>query len=116
MDFDRSVFKPAFIAAGMWIPIRVTSQDSPPVVTDTHAGYAQPGVVKVSGSMSSEHQIKYQRDDLPELTEGDGVEFLDADGNPITGKSFRVREEPFVTDDPNDDATGYFMRVRLTKL
>jgi hypothetical protein len=100
----------------MWIPIRVTSQESPAVVTDTHAAYIRPDVPRVTGSLSSEHEIKYQGDDLPDLTEGDGVEFLDEDGTPIDGKTFRVRQVPFVSDDPNDDTTGYFMRALLTRL
>lgn len=116
MDFDRSVFKPAFVAAGLWIPIRVTSQDSPPVEIDTHASYSQPAQLRVGASISNEHEIKYQADELPDLRQGDGVLFLDAEGNPISGSSFRVRAPPFVTDDPNDDQTGYFMRAQLTRV
>lgn len=116
MDFDRSVFLPAFAAAGMWIPIRVTSVDSPPVVTDTFARYSQPSVIKNSGNLSSEHEIKYQADKLPDLAEGQGVEFLDANGDPIAGKAFRVREPPIVTTDINDDQSGYFMLAILTSV
>lgn len=112
MDFDRSVFAPAFIASGMWIPIRVTSTGSPPIITDGHARYSRPDVVK--GSLSAEHEIGYQADAFPGLAEGHRVDFLDADGNAIAGKTFRVRQKPYVTENPSDDQTGYFMCANLT--
>lgn len=117
MDFDRSLFKEEFMASGMWIPIRVTSTSSPPVITDTHAGYKQPMDYKNGGvNISNQHEIKYQADDLPDLAKDHRVDFLDEDGDPIAGKNFRVRQPPFVTEDPNDDQTGYFMLALLTKL
>jgi len=100
----------------MWIPIRVTSQDSPPIVTTCHAGYRRPDNIRVSGALSNDYEIEYQFDDLPDLTEGDGVELLDQDGNPIAGETFVVREPPQVTDNPNDDQTGFFRRALLTKV
>lgn len=115
MDFDRSVFAPAFAASGIWIPIRVTSQGSPPIVTTCYAGYRRPDNLRVNGSLSNDYEIDYQFNDLPDLDEGYGVELLDANGNAISGETYRVREPPQVTDNPNDDQTGYFRRALLTK-
>lgn len=117
-DFDdlRDELKAEFVVAGFWIPIRVTSLNSPPVVTHTNAAYRRPDVLRVNGSQSSEHQIEYVADDLPDLAEGHLVDLLDADGNPISGQSFRVREPSFVLDDISADESGYFRRALLTKL
>lgn len=115
-DFDRSIFKPQFIAAGMWEAIRVTSNDSPPVITDTHALRRAPDVQLLRSHQSNQYEIKYVHDDLPDLTEGHTVEFIDADGDPIAGRAYRVRSEPYVSDAPSDDRSGYFKRALLTKL
>lgn len=115
-DFDRTIFKDEFVAAGLWIAIRVTSQDTPPVVVDTHAYYSRPGTMRVGSSASNEHEIKYVHDDLPDLVERDGIEFLDDDGNAIAGEAYRVRQDPFVSEAPSDDQSGYFRRALLTKL
>lgn len=116
MDFDRSVFAPAFADAGMWVPIRVTSTASPPVVTDTVAAHRQPTFTRGGASLSDEHEIEYQRHTLPDLAEGDVVDFLDDDGNPIAGQQFRVRQSPEVPNNQNQntDQTGYFMCAYLT--
>lgn len=117
MDFDRSVFKDELIAAGMWVPIRVTSTDSPPVITDTHVGFKSPDNVRLGGSLSRDYEIEYVAGDLPDLAEGQRVDFLDTDGgDEMSGQAYRVRQPPYVTDNPVDDQSGYFLRALLTKL
>ena len=117
-DFSdlRAEMKSEFVAAGLWIPIRVTSDASPPVVTDTHASYRAPDTVRVTGSVSDDHEIEYVADDLPDLAERDRVDLLDDDGVAITGKAFTVRQAPYVTDNPGDDQSGYFKRALLTRI
>jgi hypothetical protein len=110
--FDRSIYKPAFVASGMWIPIRVTPKDAGAAV-DTHANYTRPDVTKLSGAQSAQHSIKYVHQDLPTLAEGDRVDLLDAAGAPISGQAFTVRS-PSQVDEGSDDETGYFRRVLLT--
>lgn len=116
MDFDRSAFKDEFVGAGMWAPIRVTSTDSPAVVTDTHAGFKSPDNVRLGGSLSRDYEIEYVATDLPDLAEDQRVDFLDEDGDEISGQAYRVRQAPSVTDNPGDDQSGYFLRALLTKL
>ena len=105
-----------FIAAGFWEPIRVTDLASPPVSVDCYAAYRRPDNLKVNGTLSNDHWIEYQAADLPTLAEGHLVTRMDENGDPIAGEDFRVREAPFVTDDPASDTSGYFMRAILTKL
>jgi hypothetical protein len=116
MDFDRSVFRDAFAEAGMWVPIRATSQGSPAVSVDLFVDYRAPDNIRVNGSISDDHEIEYVADDLPDLREGDSIVFLDADGDPIAGRSFRVRAPPFITDNPGDDQSGFFKRALLTRI
>lgn len=101
----------------MWVPIRVTSQASPPVETSCYADFRRPDVPRFgSGALSTDYEIEYQYDDLPDLAENDGVVLLDENGDPLAGESYRVRQAPVVTDDPGDDRSGYFRRALLTKL
>lgn len=117
MTFDRSLFAPAFAAVGMWIPIRLTSQDTVPDITNGFARYRRPDVVKVGGALSAEHEIGFEAIAFPLMREGDRIDFLDsAGGDPINGRAFRVRAPPFVTDDPAEDRSGYFKVAMLTKL
>ena len=112
----RAEMKSEFAAAGLWIPIRVTSDASPPVVTDTHANYRAPDNVRVNGSISDDHEIEYVAADLPTLAEGHLVDFLDDAGDPLAGRSFKVRQPPYITDNPADDQSGYFKRALLTRI
>lgn len=82
------------------------------MVIQTEAGYIRPDVLKMRGALSAEHEMKYQADQLPDLTEGDTVEFLSGVAN---GMTFRVRSTPFVSDDPAEDRSGYFKWAYLTK-
>ena len=111
--FPRHLFRQAFAAVGIWDSVRVTSQDTPPVVIETEAGYIRPDVVKMSNALSAEHEMKYQADQLPDLAEGDGVEFL---SGVATGMLFQVRSTPFVSDDPAEDRSGYFKWAYLTRV
>lgn len=117
-DFSeaRAAMVESFIDTGLWLPIRVTSQDSPPVVTETSAGYRQPTDVVYEKVDSQDHRIEYVATTLPDLAEGDTVEFLDADGNVIADKRFTVRSAPTVQNDIAGHGDGYFKRALLTQL
>lgn len=117
-DFDdaRSEFKQAYIDSSMWLPIRVTSQDSPPVVMETYAGYRQPTDIVYGQENTQSYRIEFVESDLPNLAEGDTVEFLDSSGNVITAMRFKVRESPFVQNDLLAHGDGFFKRCLLTKL
>ena len=117
MDFDRSIFRPLFAAVGLWEPVRLTSQDTTPIVTDGFARYNRPDTVKVIGALSAEHEIRFVAGEFPDMREGDRVDFLDGEGgDPVAGRAFRVRSTPIVTDDPAEDCSGYFKLAELTKL
>lgn len=111
MDFDRSVFAAEFIAAGIWSPIRVINSQNE--ATDGSARYRRPDL-DMGRSITTDHEIKYQATDFPDLAEGDVVQFLDAAGEPIVDKVFRVRQSPIVVDDASADTSGHFMRALLT--
>ena len=117
-DFSdlRSEFVSEFAAVGIWIPIRVTSTDSPPVVTDISAGYAAPDVVLQGSQISDQHEIEYRTEDLPALREGHRVDFLDEAGAAIAGKAFKVREPGYVDANSLTARDGYWRRALLTKL
>ena len=117
-EFDdlRAEFKAAFVAAGFWKPARVTSDGSPQVVTDADVAYRRPDSTRLGGSISNDHEIEYVASDFPDLAEGDTVELIDDDGGVIAGSTFRVRQPPYITDNPGDDQSGYFLRALLTQI
>lgn len=115
MDFDRSAFKAELIATGMWVPIRVTSLGSSPMVTDGYADFRKPDNI-ILGQISNDQQIEFEATDFPDLDEGYRVDLLDASGAPISGRAYRVRQTPKVTDNPNDDQSGFWLCALLTKI
>jgi len=112
----RETFPEENAAVGFWIPIRATSQASPPVVTDTLVRFGSPDSVMQGAQLSKQHEIKYRTAALPGLLEGDRIDKLDEDGNPIAGEAYKVRQPPFVTDNLLESRDGYWRHALLTKL
>jgi hypothetical protein len=90
-------------------------QSGKPVVT-VDVKYIGPHERRFDGAvLSQQHEMKYRRDDLPFLSEGDPVSFLDSAGAVIRAKRFRVREAPYVPDEQRG-ASGYFRWALLTQI
>lgn len=114
-DAVKAAYWPAFKAAGFLRPALVKQSGKPAVTVDVK--YTQPSARRFDGSVGSqEHSMKYQRDDLPYLREGDPVSFLDADGVVIRAERFKVREAWFVGEFPGDDTSGFWRRALLTQI
>lgn len=113
-DTYGPVFWAADKAAGMLDPALVKQSGRPAATVDVKL--IQPHGRGFDGAvLSQDFEIKYRRDDLPNLSEGDPVSFLDEDGVVIRSKRFRVREAPFVPDEERG-ASGYFKRALLTRV
>lgn len=113
--FDRSVFWPAYKAAGFLRPALVKQSGKPAATVDIK--YVQPDEQRLDGAVASrDHAIKYQHADLPFLAEGDAVSMLDANGVVIKTERFRVRQVPMISNDPGDDRSGYFRWAVLTRI
>ena len=113
-DFDRSLFWPELKSAGMLRSALVKQSGRLPVTVDVK--YEQPTNAIFGQAASQDHQIEYQAADLPALTEGDPVSFLDDAGVVIRAERFKVREAPFVSSDPATDRTGFFKLALLTRI
>jgi hypothetical protein len=114
MDFDRSVFWPAFKEAGMLRSVSVKQSGKQAVTVDVK--YEQP-TQRIFGQQASQDlTIQYQAADLPYLKEDDPVTFLDAAGAPIRTERFKVREAPYVSANAGEDRSGYFKYALLTQI
>lgn len=102
---DRSIFWPAFVAAGLLSTATITSGGT---TANYSVGFSQPDQPRFDGrGRSSEYEIEYQAADLPALAENDAVT--------IDGTAYRVREPSYVTPGGNA-ADGYFRCALLTKV
>jgi len=113
-DFDESVFWPELQAAGMLRHVRVKPSSRP--ATDVYVRWDRPDDLNRVGAQVTDYEMEYQHADLPTLAEGNAVTLLDADGNPVAGGKYQVRQPPFVNADPANSRTGFFRHAYLTKL
>jgi hypothetical protein len=111
---DRSIFWPEYVRAGWTRKVQVKQSGLPRTTVDVI--YRRPTEILFGNTVSTnEHSIYFQTADLPNLAEGDAVAFLDDDGAAIKTERFTVRREPWVSNNPADDTSGYFSYAVLTK-
>jgi hypothetical protein len=72
------------------------------------AFFVKPGQVTANGALSTGYEIVYQDADAPALKEGDTIT--------VDGVKFKVRDTPYVSDQPGDSQTGYFKHARLSSV
>lgn len=115
MDFDTSVFWPAFKDAGMLKRISVKPRAGGATLYGDVL-WRSPDQPAGAHSQSREYEIEYQVADFPKLKEGDTVQLLDEDDAPISGMKFAVRRPAYVSDRPLDGDDGTYQQAQLTKL
>lgn len=112
-----SAFSDAFAAAHQAASVAVGFTERVKVKQAIVAvDYWEPDSYRNNGSISKEYGIEYITSDLPNLAEGDIVVFIDADGNPIPKRKFKVRSTPYVSEDPRKGTDGTWHCADLTKL
>ena len=101
MIADEMLFWPEYKAAG-WLS-SVTFKTA-----TFDAFFVRPAQVTTNGALSTGYEIVYQDADAPTLKEGDPIT--------VDGVKFKVRDTPYVSDQPGFSQTGFFKYARLSAL